>query len=168
MSAIKSVNKRDVHVAPSAIAQTETINHECAVSRTAQFLVSPPLLWAWITQHLIEDPGRPLRPAEEVSRRSRTVTRLQTDERGIFLIWSLDLAHRNNGPPSYSVLVVRGGKICEIYKVSGFCSEADSADAESVRTVPLPSFTAQFPQTHHPLDIWVLRPCDSLITELFV
>lgn len=31
-SAFKSVNKRDVHVAQSATAQTDTINHECTVS----------------------------------------------------------------------------------------------------------------------------------------
>jgi len=39
MHAIKCVNKRDVHVAQSAIAQTETINHKCMVSRIAFFLV---------------------------------------------------------------------------------------------------------------------------------
>lgn len=37
--AIKCVNKRDVHVAQSAIAQTETINHKCTASRIALFLV---------------------------------------------------------------------------------------------------------------------------------
>lgn len=34
---IKCLNKRDVHVAQSAIAQTETINHKCTVSCIAFF-----------------------------------------------------------------------------------------------------------------------------------
>lgn len=45
--AIKCVNKRDVHVAQSAIAQTETINHKCMVSRIALFLVPEVLSLGW-------------------------------------------------------------------------------------------------------------------------
>lgn len=36
---IKCVNKRDVHVAQSAIGQTKTINHKSTVSRIALLLV---------------------------------------------------------------------------------------------------------------------------------
>lgn len=45
--AIKCVNKRDVHVAQSAIAQTETINHKCTVSRIALLLVPQVLSLGW-------------------------------------------------------------------------------------------------------------------------
>lgn len=52
--AIKCVNKRDVHVAQSAIAQTETINHKCTVSRIALFLVPqvPSLGWNYTALYL--------------------------------------------------------------------------------------------------------------------
>lgn len=52
--AIKCVNKRDVHVAQSAIAQTETINHKCMVSRIALFLVPqvPSLGWNYTALYL--------------------------------------------------------------------------------------------------------------------
>lgn len=46
VGAIKSVNKGDVHVAQSATALTETIHQDCAVSRAAQFFVSPVLPYA--------------------------------------------------------------------------------------------------------------------------
>lgn len=45
--AIKCVNKRDVHVAQSAIARTEAINHDRVVSRIALFLVPQVLSWGW-------------------------------------------------------------------------------------------------------------------------
>lgn len=45
---IKCLNKRDVHVAQSAIAQTETINHKCTVSCIAFFAgPSSPLSLGW-------------------------------------------------------------------------------------------------------------------------
>lgn len=45
--AIECVNKRDVHVAQSAIAQTETINHKRMVSRIALFLLPQVFSLGW-------------------------------------------------------------------------------------------------------------------------
>lgn len=63
--AIKCVNKRDVHVAQSAIAQTETINHKCTVSRIALLLVPQVLSLGWNYTALaaLHFPGLCLNPA---------------------------------------------------------------------------------------------------------
>lgn len=45
--AIRCVNKRDVHVAQSAIAQTETINHKCTESCIALLQVPQVLFLGW-------------------------------------------------------------------------------------------------------------------------
>lgn len=47
LHAIKCVNKRDVHVAHSAIAQTETINHKYMASRIALLLFPQVLSLGW-------------------------------------------------------------------------------------------------------------------------